>query len=145
MIISVEILATTKTASQITAADMARYRATARKRAAQEQQAQLQRADQARAVAREAATLLKEKFGAGRVILFGSLARGDRFHRRSDIDLAVEGVRPQNFWRAWAALDTLGHRFEVDLVDVESASPALRQQIEREGIELPMDRRETHV
>lgn len=126
----------TKTASQVTAADMARYRATAQERAAQEQQAQLRRADQARGLAGEAAKLLREKFGAGRVILFGSLARGDRFHQRSDLDLAVEGIRPQDFWRAWAALDRLGHEFELDLVDVETASPALRQQIEQEGIEL---------
>lgn len=125
-----------KTASQITAADMARYRATARARAAQEQQAQLRRAEQVRDVAREAARLLKERFGAGRVILFGSLARGDRFHLRSDIDLAVEGVSPQDFWRAWAAVDRLGPEFELELIEVETASPALRQQLEREGIEL---------
>jgi len=126
----------TKTASQLTAKDMARYRATAQRRAKQERREQLRRTDRARVVADEAAKFLKEKFGAKRVILFGSLAHGDHFHRRSDIDLAVEGVSPQDFWRAWAALDTLGREFELDLVDVETASPALRQQIEQEGVQL---------
>ena len=125
-----------KTAIQVTAEDMALYRATARRQAEQEQQTQYQRAERARNVTYQAARLLKEEFGATRVILFGSLARNDHFHLRSDIDLAVEGVTPQDFWRAWAALDTIGDEFELDLVDIETALPALRQQVEREGIEL---------
>ena len=112
------------------------YRATARRRAEQERQAQLQRAERAQGAAYEAARLLKEKFGARRVILFGSLARSDYFHLRSDIDLAVEGVSPQNFWRAWAALDTVDPEFEFDLIDIETAPAALRQQIEQEGVEI---------
>ncbi|MFZ5911653.1 MAG: nucleotidyltransferase family protein [Chloroflexota bacterium] len=44
-------------------------------------------------VARKAAKLLKEKFGAKKVILFGSLARRGGFTRFSDIDLAVRGVK----------------------------------------------------
>ncbi len=115
---------------------MALYRATARRQAKQERQAQLQRAERARGAAYESARLLKEKFGARRVILFGSLARSDYFHLRSDIDLAVEGVSPQNFWRAWAALDTVAPEFEFDLIDIETAPAALRQQIEQEGVEI---------
>jgi len=125
-----------KTAAQVTDKEMAVYRATARQREDQERKAQAQRAQRAWTLAQQAAALLKEQFDARRVVLFGSLARRDFFHRRSDVDLAVEGIRSRDFWRAWSALDTLGCEFEIDLVDVETASSALRLQIEREGVEL---------
>jgi len=112
------------------------YRATARQREAQERQEQAQRAQRALASAQQAAALLKSQFGAQRVILFGSLARRGLFHQRSDVDLAVEGIDSSRFWRAWAALDALGREFEINLVDIETALPALRQEIEREGMEL---------
>jgi predicted nucleotidyltransferase len=125
-----------KTALQITAKEMAIYRATARQQKAQEQQTLRQRAERAWLLARQAAKLLKQRFGARQVVLFGSLARGDFFHRRSDIDLAVDGIESQHFWRAWSALDTLGHEFEIDLVDIETVLPRLRLEIEQEGVEL---------
>jgi predicted nucleotidyltransferase len=123
-----------RTASQVTDEEMAVYRATARQRAEQARQEREQCAQRARIVAHQAAALLKEQFGAQKVVLYGSLARQDFFHQRSDIDLAVQGIRNQDFWRAWAALDILGSEFEIDLVDVEAASPALRLQI-GQGIE----------
>jgi predicted nucleotidyltransferase len=126
----------TKTAVQVTDKEMAVYRATARQREEQQRQAQAQRARRAWTLAQRAAALLKERFDAKRALLFGSLARRDFFHQRSDVDLAVEGIRSQDFWRAWSALDTLGCEFEIDLVNVETASPSLRLEIEREGVEL---------
>jgi predicted nucleotidyltransferase len=125
-----------KTAAQVTEKEMTLYRTTARQRQEQERQAQAQRAQRAWILARQAATLLKKQFSARRVFLFGSLARRDLFHQRSDIDLAVEGIASQDFWRAWSTLDALGYDFEINLVDVETASSALRREIEREGIEL---------
>ncbi len=125
-----------KTAAQVTDEEIAVYRATARQREERERRDQARRAQRARVLAQRAAALLKERFGARRVVLFGSLARRDFFHRRSDVDLAAEGIRSQDFWRAWSVLDTLGCEFEIDLVDVETASPSLRLEIEREGIEL---------
>lgn len=121
----------TKTASQVTDKEMAIYRFTARQREEQEHREQLQRTQRARNLARQAAKLLKEQFGAGKVILFGSLARSDFFHRRSDVDLAVDGIKSQDFWRAWCALDALGVEFEIDLVDIAMAAPTLRLEIER--------------
>ena len=125
-----------KTAIDITDQDMVVYRATARQQAAQEAQECIRRAQRAWDVAPQAAQQLKTRFGATQVILFGSLARQDSFHRRSDIDLVVEGIKSQDFWRAWSALDELGTEFEIDLIDLETASSALRQEIEREGIKL---------
>lgn len=125
-----------KTAAQVTDEEMAVYRATAQQRKEQEQEQQRQRIQHAWMLAQQAAKLLREDFGAKQVILFGSLARRDFFHRRSDIDLVVDGVKSQEFWRAWSALDWLGGEFEIDLIDIETTSPILRSAIEREGIEL---------
>jgi len=125
-----------KTALQVTDEEMAVYRATARRREEREHRDRARRAQHAQALARQAAALLRDQFGAERAILFGSLARRDSFHRRSDIDLAVEGISSRDFWRAWSALEALGNEIEINLVDVKDASPALRLEIEREGVEL---------
>ncbi len=125
-----------RTAIQVTDEEMAAYRATARQREAQARQEQKRRAQRAWIVAREAAALLKERFGAQRVVPYGSLARDNYSHHRSDIDLAVKGIASRDFWCAWAALDRIGADFEIDLVDMEDATPALRSQIEGEGIVL---------
>ena len=126
----------TKTASHITKEAMAVYRATARRQAQQEEEALSQRLELARETAQKAADLLREQFSAKNVTLFGSVARGQGFHQRSDIDLAVDGIAHQDFWRAWSALDRIGTDFEFDLVDVETASMDLIDQIRQEGIEL---------
>lgn len=110
---------------------MARYRSTARTRQ-EAHDAETERHRQAAWVAaREAARVLKESFGATRVIVFGSLAHGAWFGSRSDIDLAVEGIPPDAFWRAWCALDRLGTGVEIDLTAIESAPTRLRSEIEQ--------------
>jgi len=81
--------------------------------------------------AREAARVLREGFGATRVVVFGSLAHGAWFGARSDVDLAAEGIPPDAFWRAWCALDRLGARVEIDLIAIESAPIRLRAEIEK--------------
>ena len=116
-----------KTALQITSEELAVYRATARQREEQERHERAQRAQRAWRLAQQAAILLKEQFGARRVLLFGSQAHDEGFHRRSDVYLAVEGIPSRDFWRAWGALDALGAEFEIDLLDVGTAPPTLRQ------------------
>ena len=87
---------------------MARYRRAALARAGTQER----EAEQRRAAAWSTARLLREEFGATRVVAFGSLAHGAWFGPRSDIDLAVEGIPPQVFWRAWCSLDRLVSRTE---------------------------------
>lgn len=85
---------------------------------------------------REAAAALKARFGAGRVILFGSLADAEWFRPDADVDLAVEGLAADAFWRAWRlAEEIIGDR-RVDLVDTETAKASLLRAIERHGVEL---------
>jgi predicted nucleotidyltransferase len=50
---------------------------------------------------RQAADALKVRFGVRRVVLFGSLAHEAWFVPDSDVDLAVTGLRTEDYWRAW--------------------------------------------
>jgi predicted nucleotidyltransferase len=92
-------------------------------------------AEEARRVAVMLAHELKSRFGAGKVRLFGSLARGE-FSGRSDIDLAVWGISPREFYRAVAFASGFNKIWPVDLVDVEDCPEALRRSIEQEGFDL---------
>ena len=60
---------------------------------------------------------LAAKHGAQKLVLFGSRARGDHTER-SDIDLAVYGMPPENrpfFWADTEELDTL---LKLDIVHI---------------------------
>ncbi len=112
------------------------YKRSARIREDEQKQALLQRRESAWKVARQAASVLKEQFGATRVVVFGSLAHGAWFNVRSDIDLMVEDLPSDKFWRAWAALDPISNGFEIDLVANDEMTERLREVIEQEGMEL---------
>lgn len=85
---------------------------------------------------REAAAALKTRFGARRVVLFGSLTHEAWYTSDSDVDLAVEGLSAQDYWEAWRLLEEIIGDRPVDLVDIETAGESLRQAIERRGIDL---------
>lgn len=59
--------------------------------------------------------------GAREVYVFGSVAAG-KPHGRSDVDLAVAGLPPENFFAALAHLEDLFER-NVDLVDLDDPTP----------------------
>lgn len=79
----------------------------------------------------DAAKLLRERYGAREVMVFGSLATGD-LSGEVDVDLAVEGLESGEYF---SALADLMQSFEcpVDLVRLEEASTSLRERIEAEG------------
>lgn len=85
---------------------------------------------------RRAAALLRSRFGARRVVLFGSLSHEAWYSPESDIDLAVEGIPGADYWRAWEAIEQVIGDRRVDLVELATASESLRQAIARTGIEL---------
>ena len=96
------------------------------------------RAAQAVEAARAAARLLRRRFGATRVRLFGSALYPERFYEHSDVDLAVEGLDPKDYLRAWVAVnepDICGD-FEFDLVTPDMCRPAIWESVEREGVDL---------
>jgi predicted nucleotidyltransferase len=90
---------------------------------------------EATSVARSIAKELVKRFGAKKVMLFGSLARGG-YSRRSDIDLAVWGIPPVDFFRAVSFATGFSKIWKVDLVDGGDCSKGLHNVILQEGIEL---------
>jgi predicted nucleotidyltransferase len=112
------------------------YRQTARQRRADAEHRRQQRLAQAWKVAREAAHLLRERFSAQRVAAFGSLVHPERFHKRSDVDLAAWGLDDRAYLRAVAAVTALDSDISVDLIAVEEAPESLRKRIEAEGASL---------
>lgn len=91
---------------------------------------------QAWRVARRAARVLREQFGAQRVVLFGSLTQREWFTEWSDIDLAAWGIPDERFYQAVTAVSGLSPLFRVELVDPAACRLGLRQTLENEGIEL---------
>jgi len=122
--------------TETTAPAIAVYQRAARDREERRQRALAERLRRAETVARSAAQVLKEQFGATAVILFGSVAHGMGFHADSDIDLAAAGIAPADFWRAWAALDAIDLSFEINLIAVEEATALLKTILETEGLTL---------
>jgi len=86
-------------------------------------------------LARQVARMLKAKYGATRVLLFGSLAHQAWYHDKSDIDLAADGLG-NDYFKAWGDAERIVDGRKIDLIDMEMASDSLRRAIARKGIEL---------
>ncbi|MEL7051630.1 MAG: nucleotidyltransferase domain-containing protein [Cyanobacteria bacterium J06634_6] len=96
-----------------------------------------QRWEQAWRIVPKLATLLKEQYGAERARVFGSLVDKDRYTRWSDIDIAVWGIAPADYYKAIGAVNDLAAPIKVDLVEPERcSSPTLKQIIEEEGVDV---------
>ncbi len=121
---------------EITAPDLMRYRAAARERWQRERTQRAERQQRAWRLARQAADLLRTRYGVERVSVFGSLAHGERFSLWSDVDLAAWGLTATNWLAAGAAVRALARDIELNLVDVSGCSPELLAAIERDGVAL---------
>ncbi|OLP15361.1 hypothetical protein BST81_26815 [Leptolyngbya sp. 'hensonii'] len=102
---------------------MQRYILTAKQREQQTLQRRQDRQAQAMMIASTAAQLLRDLFGASRVVVFGSLV-SDRFNEASDIDLAVWDLPESRYFQAVGKLQGLSE-LAIDLVRVETASADL--------------------
>jgi predicted nucleotidyltransferase len=116
--------------------DLEAYRATCRRRDAEERRRQREARQAGGEAARRAAALLREQFGAERVVLFGSLAREEPLGPRSDVDLAVEGLSTDTYYQAVAHTQRVAGEWTVDLVRLERCDSSLRERIKQEGIAL---------
>jgi len=82
--------------------------------------------------ARKITRILGKKFGAERVVLFGSLAKKDsHFDMASDIDLAAQGLGG-HFFQAYGYCAQVG-RFNLDLKPYEDMPEYFKGRIEQEG------------
>lgn len=122
--------------TEITPEQLEQYRATARRRAAEQSSARAARLARARPVAMTAAAMLREQFGAERVFLFGSLAEEATFGLHSDIDLAASGLTANAYLDALAKIDGVSREFEFDLIDLDHCDPDLRDHILSQGVPL---------
>ena len=79
---------------------------------------------------------LAQKYGARRLVLFGSRARGD--HRpRSDIDLAIYDMPEENRGAFWLEAEELPTLLKLDLVHVSPGmNPIFLVNIEKDGVTL---------
>jgi predicted nucleotidyltransferase len=109
------------------------YQATARLRKQAAIAHRNQRWQQAQEVAKQASDFLKQEYGNVEVILFGSATERDRFHLTSDIDLAVKGLPPEEFFKVVARLQDISPEFKVDLVQLEYCQESLHRVILEEG------------
>jgi len=123
-------------ALDLTPTDLRRYRDAARRRAAARTLTPADAAarDDLLKRVRSAAAILRTRYGAKRVILFGSLAHEAWYAADSDVDLAVEGLVGDTIWRAWRAVEEIVGDRPVDLVEMETARESLRNAIERIGV-----------
>jgi len=112
-----------------------RYRAGLQQRLKQHRQEQLQKQQRGWQVARQAAQILKSRWGASKVVLFGSMLESTKVHDRSDIDLAVWDLPADVYFRALAELLDIDSEFSIDLVEIEQAKPQIRPSIQA-GFEL---------
>lgn len=112
----------------VTPADAARH---LRNRAAEAERMAARRVSRLRAALPGAAQLLRARYGASDVVLFGSLTTGTATDR-SDVDLAARGIAPAAYFAAVADMMAL---FEgpVDLVRLEDAPSSLIRRIAEEG------------
>jgi predicted nucleotidyltransferase len=87
-------------------------------------------------VARIVGEMLKRRFGAKRVVVFGSLARKTVFTLWSDIDLAVWGIASEEYYHAaGAAMDTgLETGIRVDVVDVDECGRNFPWILKKKGL-----------
>ena len=121
------------TTGELTAEQLAGYRAAARRRQEAERRALVLREQQAWDLAGRAATLLRDEFHADRVLIFGSLIHAGCFTIWSDVDVAASGLDRRDTLRAMERVHDLSQEIPINLVDITTCSDALRREIEREG------------
>ena len=112
---------------------MCGYILTARKReqARQESLKHLQR--RGVEIAKQATRILRQEFGATRVVLFGSMLQ-PKIHADSDIDLAVWNLTKSDYFQAVGKLQGLSE-FLIDLIEADNASDYIVEAI-AQGMEL---------
>ncbi|MBI5788445.1 MAG: nucleotidyltransferase domain-containing protein [Candidatus Schekmanbacteria bacterium] len=74
--------------------------------------------------------ILVKEFSVKKVILFGSALDEARFRLDSDLDLAVEGLTSELYFKALGRL-IMASPFKVDLKPVEDAGELLKSRIAR--------------
>jgi len=83
-----------------------------------------------------AAKQLKHEFQIDKIILFGSLAHKAWYGEDSDIDLAVDGIPSDQYFKAWQKLESIISNRKIDFVDMAELAEPVKEMILSEGVEL---------
>ena len=86
-------------------------------------------------ITREISALLKKKYNTKKVIAFGSLVTKS-FNDYSDIDIGVTGIPSEKFYKAVAETEIISNEFTIDILDIDDCSPALKEKILHDGVEV---------
>ena len=103
--------------------------------AAADESLRIEREARAWDVARLAARRLRDEYGAVRVLVYGSLARG-QFQTYSDIDIAVWGVDPDAWLKMVGLGFEVGREIETNIALAESMRAEVRAAALRDGVDL---------
>ncbi|MDI6793958.1 MAG: nucleotidyltransferase domain-containing protein [bacterium] len=82
---------------------------------------------------RELTRLLSQQYDVKKVILFGSVTQKEKFSFHSDIDLAVEGLKDEYYWKAYGEL-LVNSSFKIDLVPIEKTDRKFKERLTKEGV-----------
>lgn len=117
--------------------ELKQYRAGWKKRRQTQEKKMKQKEESGRQKARLIARLLKEKYGAKRVILIGSLSKYSehQVHQHSDIDLVFE-ADTEKYWEIFGEALDLAAPFAIDLIPLEEVSTTMKKRIKLAGEEL---------
>jgi predicted nucleotidyltransferase len=86
---------------------------------------------QARQDLQKITEMLVREFNAKKIILFGSLIQGN-FNQDSDIDLAVAGISPSDYFHILAAINSVSDRW-IDLKPLEALDPHFLKRVLQTG------------
>jgi uncharacterized protein len=86
--------------------------------------------------AKQAAEVLKKRFSAKKVVIFGSAATNLGFTEFSDIDLAAWGIPTDAYYKAVSAVTGLSEHYKIDLIDPELCRESIKKAIFEQGVEL---------
>lgn len=123
-------------APELSSEKLSQYRLTAVRRQKERISKIKPRREKGWELARKAAEILREKYHAKRVAVFGSLLHESQFTQWSDVDIAAWEIPPELTFRAIGAVMDLDPMFEINLVDVNTCTPFLLEAIEKESVDL---------
>lgn len=121
--------------SDLTEAELAMFRETMRRREAEREVRLRDRKARAWNLVRKAAALLRERYGATKVVVYGSLPHAD-FTAWSDVDLAAWGIEPAQSDSAIMDVFRLDPEIQINLTLIEMCSPQLIAMIEADNLPL---------
>ncbi len=120
---------------KLSTAQVIRYRTGLQQRLQHHKQEQFQKQQRGWQVARQAGQILKSRWNASKIVLFGSMLETAKVHSHSDIDLAVWDLPESDYYRALGELLDIDPEFSIDLVEIKHAKPTILAAIEA-GVDL---------